>query len=247
LQTGVKLYFCADNMTPFSKYSYIFFDLDRTLWDYDTNSRTVLLEIFRLYELDKHFGSGEQFIESYNRHNDKLWDDYRKGLTSKEILRNLRFELTLAEKGLVDPEICCRIGDFYLEQSPLKNNLFPGSHEILAYLKEKGYHLFILTNGFRTTQIGKMTNSGIMEYFDRLYTSEEIGVNKPNKEIFHWAVSSLNAKKAQCLMIGDDNRVDIEGAALYGIDSVWFNPGHIQDKTRAILTIDALEQLKSIL
>jgi len=244
---AVKLYFCGDNMTSSTKYSYIFFDLDKTLWDFETNSALVLREIYSDFGLEDFFPTSEHFITSYNRHNDRLWDDYRKGLTTKEILRNQRFELTLAEAGLSDTEICVQIGDYYLDQSPKRSILIPGSREILDYLRDRKYHLYILTNGFRTTQIGKMTNSGIIGYFERMFTSEEIGFNKPRKEIFHWAVSSLNAKKNECLMIGDDNKVDIEGAALYGIDAVWFNPEQRDESTRAILSISTLHELRSLL
>ncbi len=229
------------------KYKYIFFDLDRTLWDFETNSSLVLREIYTMYGLDKHFSSFARFVERYNYHNDKLWNDYRKGLTTKDILRNLRFELTLEDAGIKDPQLCSVIGDFYLDQSPKKNMLFPGSIEILEYLKSRGYHLYILTNGFRKTQVDKMANSGITAYFERLYTSEEIGYNKPGREIFHWAVTSLNARKSECIMIGDDNEVDIEGAAAYGIDSIWFNPENSREPTRANHIVSSLDQIREVL
>ncbi|MFZ5941798.1 MAG: YjjG family noncanonical pyrimidine nucleotidase [Bacteroidota bacterium] len=247
LQTGAKLYFCADNMIPASKYSCIFFDLDRTLWDYDTNSAAVLKEIFSNFSLDRFFSSEQDFLRTFEIHNDRLWDEYRKGRMNKEILRNLRFELTLRERDISDPELSEKIGDYYLGRSTEMNLLFPGTFDILNYLKDKGYRLFILTNGFRQTQIGKLTNSGIISYFERMFTSEEIGYNKPNREIFHWAVTSLNARKKECLMIGDDNKVDIEGAAAYGIDAVWFNPLKVESATRAILTITSLDGLQELL
>lgn len=67
------------------------------------------------------------------------------------------------------------IGDEYLQLSTEKTILFPYTHEILAYLKEK-YPLYILTNGFRETQFSKMNNCDIMKYFEHVFTSETIGI-----------------------------------------------------------------------
>ncbi len=234
-------------MTYTGKYKYIFFDLDRTLWDFDTNSATVLHEIYLKYGLAGSFRSPDEFISGYDRHNNRLWDEYRKGTTTKEILRNLRFQLTLEDVGISDPDLSQEIGDYYLDRSPRMSILFEGAFEILTYLLEKGYRLFILTNGFRSTQIAKMANSGLDAYFERMFTSEEIGVNKPGREIFHWAVSSLGVLAEECLMIGDDNIVDVEGASNYGMDAVWFNPEKLEGPTKAVLIIETLSGLKALL
>ena len=116
------------------------------------------------------------------------------------------------------------LGSQYLERAPSMTALFPGTVHTLEYLREKGYHLYILTNGFLKTQQHKLKNSRIDHFFLRVFSSDERGVNKPSAEIFHWAVTSLNARKKDCLMIGDDLHVDVAGAMRYGIDAIWFNP-----------------------
>lgn len=131
--------------------------------------------------------------------------------------------------------------------TPRLNILFPQAIETLEYLRDKKYKLYILTNGFIQTQDRKMKHSDIARYFDRVFSSEELGANKPNKEIFHWAVTSINAKKEKCLMVGDDLRVDIKGAMSYGIDGVWFNPQQITGEFKPTYTIKSLDDLRSIL
>ncbi len=229
-----------------NQYRHIYFDLDRTLWDFNSNSRAALTEIFQKYKLSSCFSSAEEFITIYNKHNDRLWDQYRKGNLTKAILRSKRFELTLKEKKLKDEDLAESIGEEYLRISPLKTILFPYTHEILTYL-QPSYKLYILTNGFRETQLKKLKQCGMEQYFSEVFTSETIGYNKPHSKIFHWAVSSVNAKKNECLMIGDDQLVDITGANSYGMDSVLFNPEKMEQVVPSTFSITGLNELEKIL
>lgn len=228
-------------------YQHLFFDLDRTLWDYDANSTKALTDIFRLYKLDQSFTSAEEFLEIYNRHNDLLWEDYRKGMIMKEDLRTKRFALTLQERDISDPALCGKIGEHYMDITPRLNILAPNTIETLEYLKERQYRMYILTNGFLSTQQKKMAHSRLDNYFSRIFSSEELGINKPNAKIFHWAVSAVHGKKKECLMIGDDLEVDIIGAKNYGIDTVWYNPAGLKSEYNPTYTISDMYDLQKIL
>jgi putative hydrolase of the HAD superfamily len=228
------------------KYKHIYFDLDRTLWDFDANSRDALGDLYQKFKLDKLFNSPEDFIETYHKHNERLWAQYRDGNLTKAILRSKRFELTLKDKKIKDPILAARIGEEYLSQSVLKTNLFPNTLEILEYLKPK-YSLYILTNGFRETQFKKLGNCGLDVYFDEVFTSETIGYNKPHQKIFEWAITAVNAKKDECIMIGDDQKVDIAGAKQFGMDTVFFNPLEEDPLVEPTYTIRDLSELKNIL
>ncbi|HYW95248.1 MAG TPA: HAD family hydrolase, partial [Bacteroidales bacterium] len=132
-------------------YSHLFFDLDRTLWDFESNSYEALSDIFEKYVLKNHFSDPRDFIDTYHKHNEKLWAQYRHGTLKKDILRSKRFELTLNERDVRDPVMAQQIGDDYLELSVIKTRLFPYTRDILEYLRPK-YKLYILTNGFKETQ-----------------------------------------------------------------------------------------------
>jgi len=227
-------------------YKHIFFDLDRTLWDFDANSREALTDVFRSHNLDRYFESPEPFIKSYHRHNEVLWNRYRDGHIKKELLRSLRFELTLRDVKIINHDLAKEIGEEYLQLSTEKTILFPFTHEILAYLKEK-YPLYIITNGFRETQFSKMKNCDLEKYFEHVFTSETIGINKPHPKIFQWAMSSVNGKKDECLMIGDDFDVDILGAKSSGMDQVFFNPEKLVTKIKPSYEISSLIELKNFL
>ena len=63
-----------------------------------------------------------------------------------------------------------------------------------------------------------------MNYFIKVFTSEDAGAQKPNPSIFKHALKNANATEEDSIMIGDDLQVDILGAKGYGLDQVYFNP-----------------------
>ena len=143
-------------------YTHIFFDLDRTLWDFEKNSHEVLTELHQKYDLiTKGITDSNYFIERYKFHNEKLWDLYRKDKIEKEKLRDERFRITLEEFGLKDNKLAANLGNDYVEYCPKKTNLFPFVHSTLNYLKDR-YSLHIITNGFEEVQYKKLDNSQIL-------------------------------------------------------------------------------------
>lgn len=229
-----------------SKYKHLYFDLDRTLWDFETNSKETFRDIFKKYDLDKVFGDFDTFYLTYRKHNEQLWKQYREAKITKEKLRSHRFYLTLQEYGIEDDELAKKIGTDYITMSPQKTTLFPHTHETLAYLKNKGYNMYIITNGFEEVQHTKLRNCDLEKYFSHIITSEMAGCQKPKKEIFEYALSSVNAKKAESIMIGDDLEVDIKGAKGIGMDQVHFNFVKQEHNFPATYKIECLKELEEI-
>lgn len=229
-----------------NKYPHIFFDLDRTLWDFDRNSAESLGELIAKYELDSLIEDTDAFIATYHRINFELWDLYRKGEMSKAVLRTLRFRKSFRKFGIDDDALAEKIGDEYIRISPLKTNLVPHSIEILEHLMAQS-QLHIITNGFTEVQIMKLRNCGLENYFTSMTTSEMVGHNKPRPEIFHQALSSVHARKKESLMIGDDLEVDIIGARNYGIAQVFLNRDGVEHSEPITYEITSLLELKHIL
>ena len=228
------------------QYKHIFFDLDRTIWDFDRNSRETIEELFYRYRLDRTIHNPRDFIDVFHQVNLELWGFYRKGEMTKEILRTKRFRLSLARFGITNDNLAEKIGDDYLEISPTKTLLVPHARKVLDYL-QAGYRLHIITNGFLTTQQLKLKNCRLEKYFQSLTTSEVVGFNKPRIEIFHQALTSVNARKKESLMIGDDLEVDVLGARRYGMDQVFLNRDKIVHKDPVTYEIKSLLALKDIL
>lgn len=206
------------------KYKHIFFDLDRTLWDFDAAAEVAFERIYEKYDLkEKGIPSAHDFHEVYHPLNEHLWELYRENKITKDDLNRTRFVLPLEHYGIHDVELADHLSEDYVYWSPRIVRLVPGTMELLEYLKPK-CHLHLITNGFQEVQDTKLTLSGMKPYFETLTVSEEVGVKKPNPEIFHYALRKANATAEESLMIGDEMAVDIDGARAVGMDTLFFNP-----------------------
>ena len=229
------------------KYKHIFFDLDRTLWDFDAAAEVAFERIYEQYNL-KSLGipSAHEFHEVYHPLNERLWELYREDKITKADLNRTRFLKPLEHYGIHDVELADHLSEDYVYWSPRIVRLVPGTMELLEYLKPK-YHLHLITNGFEEVQDTKLTLSGMKPYFETLTVSEEVGVKKPNPEIFQYALRKAHATAEESLMIGDEMAVDIDGARAAGIDTVLFNPkGEKIDGERTFEVRNLLE-IKQIL
>ena len=231
----------------FKQYNSIFFDLDRTLWDFDSSALMAFEEIYATHNLmGLGVSSVADFLKSYTIHNEALWAQYRHGEITKERLRGLRFLKTLKDFGIEDKELAEEIGHDYVRLSPLKVSLFPYTTEILQYLGKK-YELHLITNGFSEVQTTKLVTSGLGKYFKQIITSEEAGHKKPDKRIFDFAIEKTGAVVEESIMIGDDPEVDILGAMQFGMDAVLFDPERKYAQNGSTYYINQLSELEHIL
>ena len=86
------------------------------------------------------------------------------------------------------------------------------------------YSLYLVTNGTKIVQKGRLSGSPIMKYIKDVFISEEIGFNKPQKEYFDYVLEHIEEKdKTKILVVGDSLSSDIAGAENSGLDSCWVN------------------------
>ena len=214
------------------QYRHLFFDLDHTLWDFETNSRETLQELYSTNNLsEKGVTSFEDFFNHYSFHNHRLWDRYTKGFIKQEELRWKRMWLALLEFKIADDVLSRKLSVEFLQILPTKRNIF----------------LHLITNGFEQVQFGKLQNSNMAHYFDKVITSEGASSLKPNKEIFDFALQQSGAAVAESIMIGDNLEADIKGAMNAGWDAIFVN--HINAAVKDVkpkYTIYHLEELERI-
>ena len=224
---------------------HIFFDLDRTLWDFDKNSERALRILFEECGLGQHITTFETFHKVYHNKNKALWHAYSNGKISKESLRYERFRATLKKFQLTDELLIKRFGDGYVELSPKQTALVPFATEVISDLKEMGFRLHIITNGFFEVQHVKLKHAGIHHQFDVILCSEEIGVNKPHPQIFRHALTLANTSAPQSLMIGDDYRADIAGALKAGMQAIWYQEKK-NEKSKYDYKINCLSEIPQL-
>ena len=229
-------------------YKDLFFDLDHTLWDFETNSKETIQELYNTHRLaDLGIIDFDGFYNTYSAHNHRLWDRYTKGFIKQEELRWKRVYLSLLDFKVANEPLAKQMSQAYLEILPNKKHLFPYTIEILEYLRQKDYKMHLITNGFESVQFKKIKNSGLQDYFIEVITSEASNSLKPQKEIFEYALKNANASVEKSIMIGDNESADIQGGINMGMDTIFVNHIQVVPTVPATYTITHLKELENIL
>ena len=196
---------------------HVFFDLDHTLWDFETNSDKTFAYIF---ERNRVAIDLESFTETYRPINRKYWKLFREDKVSKSDLRYSRFreafDVLEFEAG---DDLIHTLSEEYIAYLSLNNQLFAHALEVLEYLRKK-YSLHIITNGFEEVQHRKLASSRLEPYFEHVVTSENVGVKKPDPRIFQYALEKAEARPTESIMIGDNYEADIQGALNVGMRAI---------------------------
>ena len=227
-------------------YKNLFIDLDDTLWDIHHNSKECLNEIFDDYGYKEYYKNFDDYYNVYMPSNHHLWGLYREGKIDKDKLIVERFLVPVRKFGIDDAEYAKSLSDDFLERTTLRTKLIDGTIDLLEYLKPK-YKMHILSNGFREVQYKKINNSGLSSYFDKIILSDDIGINKPHKEFFNYALRKTNSEPFETLMIGDSWDADILGAYNSNIHQLWYNPQELQPigftPTYCVKTLDEIKEI----
>ncbi len=227
----------------FQHKKHIFFDLDHTLWDFDTNANDCLSEIYTNFQLDANGIKQEEFFTSFSHVNKSLWVALEKKEIEHEVIRQQRFKLTLADLNLViGGKVSVAMNDTFLQLLPNKTKLVDGCIDVLDNLKSK-YTLHILSNGYAKIQAKKLKNSRIDSYFDKVITNDIANFRKPEKGIFDYSLSRTKSISNEALMIGDSYLADILGAKNAGWDTVHFLEKHSDEENLSTLKIKHLTEL----
>ena len=229
------------------KYKNIFIDLDDTIYDFAAASRESFEEAYTLLGYERFFNSFNHFLSLYEPHNLELWALYGEGKITKAQLNRDRYSYPLRMVGVDDQELADTFCHEVLSRIPTKNKVIPGAIELLEYLYPK-YNLYILSNGFKELQEHKMQTARLRKYFKKIVLSEDIGINKPNPELFIHALQVAGASTEESIMIGDMFDTDIVGAAGVEIDQIFYNRKGLENlPIKPTYTVRNLLQIKEIL
>ena len=236
-------------------YKLVLIDLDDTLFDYPKTEKTAFRNTFEelgfFVESDLEYAKKEEIYEKlkdrYKDVNLQLWKDLEKGAVDKDRLKVVRFEKIIEEFDLkYDPY---EMSELYLKK--LGEGIFPfeATEKLCEYLHSK-YKVGIVTNGIKEVQYSRIENSEIAKDIDKIIISDEVGVNKPDKRIFEYAMNYFEIMdKSQVIMIGDSLGADIKGGQNAGIDTCWVNLRNNVNDTGIIpkYEVNKLEKLFEIL
>ena len=231
------------------KYKDLFVDFDDTLYDTHGNAVIALSETFDAFHLERYFADPQAFYDAYWMANIDLWGRYSKGEITRDYLIVERFRRPLSVgQGLdVTEALCLEMSDRFLDFCASKPGVVEGAHELMDYLKGRGYRMHMTSNGFHEVQYKKLAACGLRDYFDTIILSEDAGVNKPSPLYFDYAFKVSGAERATTLMIGDNLQTDIVGASNAGIETILFNRWNVEPSPVPTYTVMALREIMQIL
>ena len=235
-------------------YKKLLFDLDNTLVDDDENRKYAIKQIL----IEKEENTTEERIENFIKVDNQFWKDRAEGKikdpykfkNNKEKTEWVRSQRFIKYFKNISFEQAKEINKRYINY--LSKNIIPinGAQEILRYLYEKQYEIYIVTNGPIKVVDDKLNKINSKKYIKYAFTAEEAGHMKPHKEFFEKFFSKIDVNKADdMLIIGDELEKDILGGINNGIDSCWFNMKKIRNNTdlKPDYEINSLMELKNIL
>ncbi|MCE9850130.1 pyrimidine 5'-nucleotidase [Aeromonas allosaccharophila] len=195
-------------------YDWVLFDLDETLLDFPVAE--ALARTLMIYGVE----ADDAAMAQYHTINHGLWQQYNDGEIDATALQQTRFAL-FAQQVDADP---MAMNNTFLAQIVALSMPLEGVLDTLQQLRSK-VRMGIITNGFSVPQRGRLGKLGWSEWFEPLVISDEIRVTKPDPAIFQHTLSLMGQPDpARVLMVGDNPKTDIAGAAAQGLATCWYNP-----------------------
>lgn len=201
------------------KYEMVYFDLDNTLLDFSRSEKESLRYVLSKYG----FGLTDEQIELYIQINKKWWQNFSKGLYSKDYIVVARFKEFLEKIGAlnISPE---KLSQEYLDKLSKTAYFIPGAKEFLEKMRLKKQRMAILTNGVRKVQQGRAKILNLEDYVEFIITSEQVEKPKPDPAMFLMAAQLSGVKPCSSVYIGDDPVIDYQAAKNAGMDFILFDP-----------------------
>jgi FMN phosphatase YigB (HAD superfamily) len=200
---------------------WIFFDLDDTLYDQAAPFVATIDEIFPAL-LNK-----IQVYELFKRtrfYSDLLWKEFVKGKISLKEVRIQRILLSLQDFGVF---ITPKEGDVFQQQYNFNLSIIQLLSEVQGFLPiiKQNFQVGIITNGPADHQYQKIKKLHLLDWIpeENIFISEQVGVAKPDPEIFNYVNTMVGSSPKNNLYIGDSWENDIAASIQAGWNSVWFN------------------------
>jgi 2-haloacid dehalogenase len=226
------------------RYEIIIFDADETLFDFKKSEREAFKNA--MVEFDIEYDENHH-LKIYQGINSAIWKEFEEGLITQKELKTERFKRLSKSLKVEFDEV--EFAKTYMRHLSNGSFLYDDSIRLVESL-HKDYRLTVVTNGLKDVQENRIRKSVIAKYFEDVVISEEIQVSKPDPKIFEHTLNNIKyTDKSRVLIVGDSLTSDIQGGINSGIDTCWFNPDKIVNKTdiKPTYEISSLMELRDIL
>ena len=183
----------------------VFFDLDDTILDYDLCAVDTVRSACGALGVPY----SEEVQLEYRRVDDALWARQKLGeLTIPQVLE-IRDGHMMEYLGLSDG---MSFQEAFIAAFAESAALVEGAEAALRAVTERGIPVYSASNGYLAVQTNRLQKAGVLQYFDRLFVSETIGHEKPDRRFFEHCLRETGLAAHEVLMVGDSVTADIQGA-----------------------------------
>lgn len=200
----------------------VLFDLDDTLHDDTTAYLNAARVAAEMVARERSGVEPQALVDAYEREVSVFWQSLSAEHLDREIAneRVRMWSAALAELGIADGELAQRAADVYNRARAEGLALFPDSLGVLTALRARGCKLGLVTNGFAATHHDKIDRLGLRDRMDAFFIADEVGMVKPDPELFRHACRVLGSEPARSAMVGDRYHRDVAGAHDAGLFTV---------------------------
>lgn len=223
----------------------ILWDIDGTLLDFLAAEREAIRACFSRFSLGD---CTDEMIARYSAINKSYWEKLERGEITKPRLLVERFETFFSSEG-IETDCAPAFNDAY--QLALGDTIcfFDEGYALVKALKGS-VRQFAVTNGTKVAQDKKLRQSGLIDLFDGIFISEEVGAEKPSMDFFAPVLAAIGPiSKDEILIVGDSLTSDMQGGNNAGIPCCWYNPRHLPRPAHLQIQyeIDNLWQVQDLL
>ena len=219
------------------RFDTVLIDVDDTLFDFHKSSFDALVKVFA----EIGFPFTETDMREYEVFNDQMWKSYERGEIEKDLIYDERFRRYFASIGLQAD--AAEINRRYLYELGEGRNFKPHCLELLQALHGR-YLVVVVTNGDTYAQERRMERSGMQQYFDYNFISEQLGTKKPEKEFYDKVFETIGPERRKsAIMVGDSLSSDMQGGRNAGIATCYYGKRENADERCDYVIEDLLDLL----
>ncbi|OHT07441.1 putative HAD-hydrolase YfnB [Tritrichomonas foetus] len=228
------------------KYDILLFDADGTLYDFAETEKNSIKWTWEQYGIPLN----DETRGCFKKYNTKAWGMIEAGTLTIEELKSIRFKWTFEELGLnIDTK---QFAEDFMINTGKTGVLFDGALNLLRELKNRGYKIYIVTNGIGKVQHSRFEKPETQQIYSGIFCGEDLGVSKPQKEFFMKVFEKIGVTeeeaRSRCIVVGDSLTSDIQGGINAGLDTIWYNPaGKNSEKVTPTHIVSDYSQILALL
>ncbi len=164
---------------------------------------------------------------------------------NREIRLENLYPFLLLKLGLhPEREVLNHIHKLYVNS--FNSEFIPGVEEVFEYLKGK-YKLAVISNSISNVPRFFLERAGFEKYLEAIVISRDLGIRKPDPEIFNYTLAKLGIESEEAIHVGDSLEQDVKGARDVGMKTVWIKKDNEEMITKPDFIIHSIGELISIL